>query len=291
MKLVFLSIFLVFSALTYAQPRPFCFSKERLNGVPIFQYKDTISLYIATKNLSAYKGFDVFAPRAFSVAGRSWSYICFSPAALGPKQVETLATWGKIAPYNRFDTPYFILMGEGAPANLFGKKETATAQKNDAEYKGLRQRQYSADLAKLAEDSTFLQTQYDGLKKDCDLESKAYRATFDELSLKILAKSKSADKWKMLLENEILIAEQSQIFLADTKNNAAGIKLADYTGVRVKLLADLPKDEANLLPQYEQAQAAISGSMEVCSLASQAKTKLADVVAKIQTVRKKIADL
>lgn len=291
MKLVFLVLLLGFSVLGYAQPRPFCVSKEKLGGLPVFEYKDTISLYVATKFLSAYKGFDVFAPRAFSAAGRSWSVLRFSPAALLPKQAETLATWGKAAADNYFHTPYFVLRGEGAPAGLLTAEKVAPAPKQINEYQKKQLAQYNADLEQLAQDSAARQAEYDGLQKDCDLEKKGYRATFDELSATILAGSKSPDKWKALLANEILIAEQSQIFLADTKNTSAGMKMADYTGLRVKLLADLPKEEAALLPKYEQAQAAISGAMEICASAAKAKTALAEIVAKIATVRKKIADL
>lgn len=291
MKLVFLVFLLGFGVVAYAQPRPFCVSKEKLGGLPVFQYKDTISLYVATKFLSAYKGFDVFAPRTFSAAGRSWSIVRFSPAALLPKQVETLATWGKVATDNYFYTPYFVLRGEGAPAGLLAAEKAAPAPKQINEYQKKQLAQYNADLEKLMKDSTARQAEYDGLQKDCEAQKKGYRATFDELSATILAGSQSPDKWKALLANEILIAEESQIFLADTKNTAAGIKVADCTGLRVKLLADLPKEEAALLPKYEQARAVIFASMEVCASAAKAKTALAEVVEKMATVRKKIADL
>jgi hypothetical protein len=291
MKLFFLVLFLGFGVAASTQPRPFCFSKEKLGGLPVFAYKDTISLYVATKYLSAYKGFDVFAPRTFSAMGRSWSVVRFSPAALAPKQVETLATWGKVAADNYFHTPYFVLQGEGAPAGLLTAEKAATAPKQINEYQKKQLAQYNADLEKLIKDSTARQAEYDGLQKDCDLQKKGYRATFDELSEKILAGSKKTDKWKALLANEILIAEESQIFLADTKNTAAGIKVADYTALRIKLLADLPKEEAALLPKYEQARAAIFASMEVCASAAKAKTALAEVAEKMATVRKKIADL
>lgn len=291
MKLFFLVLLLGGGVFSYAQPRPFCVSKEKLGGLPVFAYKDTISLYVATKYLSAYTGFDVFTPPAFSLAGRRWSVVRFSPAALTPKQAETLATWGEAVADNYFNTPYFILRGEGAPARLLTAEKVAAAPKEMNEYKKMQLKQYNTDLEKLAQDSTARQSEYDDLQKDCDLEKKGYRATFDELSATILAGSKSPDNWKALLANEILIAEQSQIFLADTKNTAAGIKVADYTGLRAKLLADLPKEEAALLPKYEQAQTAISGSMEVCASAVKAKKNLADIVANIAALRQKIADL
>ena len=290
MKLVFLVLLLAFSVLGYAQSRPFCVSKEKLGGLPVFEYKDTISLYVATKYLFSYSGFTVFAPRAFSLAGRSWSVVRFSPAAIGEKQAEVLASWGKAAADNYFHTPYFILRGEGAPAALKTNYKAVTNTKK-AKGQAANLSAYLAEVDKLAEDSSALQAEYDGLQKDCDLEKKGYRATFDELSANILAGSKSPDKWKALLANEILIAEESQIFLADTKNTSAGMKVADYTGLRVKLLADLPKEEAALLPKYEQAQAAISGAMEICASAGKAKAALAEIVAKLTALRQKIADL
>jgi hypothetical protein len=288
--LFLLSATTTLSAQTFA---PYCFSPNKKEGKPLFNFEDTIVLYLRPQHLAQHEILKDLPQTQHAWAGKKWLRISLHASKAEGHERQLWQNWAiasqpnqKLTNNKQIDSvsyvfsPYFAvaLDPNQYKSLLRNPRTTPTAMTAAPTTADKAQR-----LAVLRQDSVRFAFGYAKVNTECNAFKSQYEKEFGAFYLQLQADGANRIPWNLLAEIDQNINTLTEEYLVKASPEV-GRKVADLTTARAKQIAALTQEEKTYLAQYEKIAQQASSRVDICSQALALKQKLDAINEEIKTL-------